>query len=120
MVREVSHCPIHIVINCRLHALGYDVLTPRLAGAEGRLAEFGKLKASVNDLQPEHWWCIRIACETAHHSSYPSIPEGVAASYDESARRHFPACGGLIDKFKAIVASMNVDDPRNVQACFGK
>lgn len=117
VVREVSHCPIHIVINRRLHALGYDVLTPRVAGAEGRLAELDKLKVGVNGLKLEHWWCIRIACEAAHHSSYPAIPEILAASFEESARHYFPACGGLIDKFKAIVASMDIDDPRNVQAC---
>jgi len=112
---EVSHCPLHVVIDYRLRGLGYDVLARRVEGAEIRLAALPKLRENVKDIQWEHMWCIRIAREAAEQSSFPPVPATLAARFDDEARRYFPGCGGLIDKFKAIVLAMDVHNPRNVQ-----
>ncbi len=111
----VSHCPLHIVINGRLHALGFDSQAVRAAEAERRLAELPLRAASANDDRLQHWWCIEIARQVVEHSSFPPIPAGLAANYEKEGRRHFPACGGLIDRFRAIADAMDVSDPRNVQ-----
>lgn len=115
VVKQVAQCPLEIIVNCRLHALGYDVLAEEVERAELRVKELPDLKKDVKDIQERHLWCIFLARTAVQQSSCPPIPTSLASRFEAEARRQFPECGGLIDKFRAIVAAMDFDDPRNVQ-----
>jgi hypothetical protein len=113
---ELMHCALHVVIDYRLQGLGYDVLAARIEAAEGLLAALPKIRVNCKDAQWEHMVCIRLARRAAEQSSIPPIPASLAARFEADARRYFPACRGLIEKLKGILAGMDVHDPRNVQA----
>ena len=115
VVREVAHCAIHVVIDYRLHALGYDVRGERAERAEVRMASLGPVRANVMDMQLEHWWCIRVAEEIATCAAYPTDTTSLAGHFAVQARRHLPNCLGLADRFTSIVQAMKVDEPWHVQ-----
>ncbi len=115
VLREVAHCAMHVVIDFRLHAMGYDIRAERAERAEVRMAGLAQVRAGLADMQLEHWWCIRVAEEIATYASCPTDTTGLADHFTAAACQHLPRCLGLADRFTTIVQAMKVDDPRNVQ-----
>ena len=112
---EVSQCPLHIVIDCRLHELGYDVRAHRLERTQSRAAGLARVRPSIVDPQQELWWCIWAACEIACNATFPTATADFNDPFAVQARDLLPRCRGLADRFIPIVQAMQVDDPRNVQ-----
>ena len=115
VVREVAHCAVHVVVDCRLHALGYEVRAERAEKAEGRMVTLAKIRAEVRDPRLLHWWYIRVAEEIATYATFPTDNSSLAEHFTVQAREHLPGCLGLANRFTSILRKMAVDDPLNVQ-----
>jgi hypothetical protein len=115
VVREVAHCAIHIVIDFRLHAMGFDVQLERAERAEARMKSLAKIDAEVRDPQLRHWRYIRVAEEIATAASFPTDNSSLAEHFMIQARKDLPGCLSLAQRFTTIAREMKVDKPEDVQ-----
>ena len=114
--KVACHCAVHVVIDARMQALGYDIRAIKEGSAELHLGDIPKCREWTQEASGEHWYSLLIAAAIARYRVSPAIDKDLLGRFIAEAGRCFPTYSDLVERFSSIAAKMRASDRKGVRA----